>query len=117
MTERLVTLARKLRRESTDAERLIWKYLKSKKLSGFKFRRQEPIGKYIADFVCFENKIIIEIDGSQHNMPVNRMNDEERTRWLKGRGFRVLRFWNSEVLKNMDGVWETILRHCESPSP
>jgi len=117
MTDSFTALAKKLRQTSTDAERRLWKYIKAKKLAGLKFRRQVPIGDYIVDFVCFEKKIIIEIDGGQHSEEVNKINDNNRTAWLEGRGFKVLRFWNNEVLKNTDGVWEVIQRNCEYPSP
>ena len=69
-----------------------------------KFRRQEPVGIYIVDFVSFEKKLIIEIDGGQHNIEENKANDELRTQWLESQGFRVIRFWNSEVSSNLDGV-------------
>ena len=116
MTNNLTILAKNLRKSSTDAERCLWKYIRNKKLSGLKFRRQMPIGKYIADFVCFENKIIIELDGGQHNEDAEIVDDKVRTVWLESQGFKVLRFWNNDVLKNMAGVWEVIARHS-APSP
>lgn len=112
MTNNLTILAKRLRKSSTDAERCLWKYVKNKKLSGLKFRRQAPIGKYIVDFVCFEKKIIIEIDGGQHGEDAAMINDKNRTKWLDGQGFKVLRFWNNDVLKNMAGILEEIVRHC-----
>ena len=111
----LTEVARGLRKTSTDAERLLWKHLRAKQFSGIKFRRQEQIGRFIADFVCFEKSIIIEADGSQHALEKEK--DEERTQWLNSQGFQVLRFWNNEILTNIDGVIETILRHCGTPPP
>lgn len=82
--------------------------LRHKQLDGVKFRRQQPIGAYIVDFASFEKKLVIEIDGGQHNEEEMRERDEERTTWLKERGYQVLRFWNNEVLMNMEGVLERI---------
>jgi very-short-patch-repair endonuclease len=78
-------------------------------MMGAKFRRQQPIGPYIVDFINFENKLVIEIDGGQHGQDNMRKKDEDRTMWLKGRGYQVLRFWDNEVLQNIDGVLEKIL--------
>jgi len=100
--------ARKLRREQTDAERILWLRLKSKQLQGAKFRRQQPIGPYIVDFVSFEKKLVIEIDGAQHNKDEMIKKDNTRTVRLRRDGFRVLRFWDNEVLLNIDGVLERI---------
>jgi very-short-patch-repair endonuclease len=110
MTTNFTDRARKLRKNSTDAERLLWKYLKAKQIFGLKFRRQEQIGFYIVDFVCYEASLIVEADGGQHS--VNRENDEERTNWLNTQGFKVLRLWNNEILTNIDGVLENILKEC-----
>ena len=101
-----ICFALKLRREQTDAERLLWSQLRRKQLEGLKFRRQQPIGRYIADFVCFEGKLIVEVDGSQHGEIAER--DDERTSWLGSQGFKVLRFWNHDLLENIEGVWELI---------
>jgi very-short-patch-repair endonuclease len=111
------TLSRKLRKEQTEAERMLWAKLKGYQLAGLKFRRQEPIGTYIVDFVCFEKKIVIEVDGGQHGTESIRQKDAERTLWLEGEGFRILRFWNNDVLTNMEGVLEIIKRavDCEYP--
>jgi adenine-specific DNA-methyltransferase len=103
-----VPRARKLRRESTDAERRMWFLLRHKQFEGYKFRRQEPIGTYIVDIVWFRPRLIIEIDGGQHNMPHQSEQDQRRTAWLEGEGFRVLRFWNNDVLQNSEGVLEAI---------
>jgi len=96
-------IAKKLRKSLTEAERLLWSYLRNRQL-GVKFRRQEPIGRYIVDFVCFEKRLVVEVDGGQHGGSY----DDERDRWLNMQGFRVLRFWNNEVLKNIEGVLEVI---------
>ncbi len=96
--------AKELRHTETEAEQIIWSWLRTKKLNGVKFRRQEPVGKYIVDFVSFEKKLIIEIDGGQHSLEENRINDTVRTKWLQSQGFRVIRFWNNDVSSNLDGV-------------
>ena len=102
----LTPMARDLRKSSTDAERLLWRHLRAKQLEGLKFRRQEQIGRYIVDFVCYEKELIIEADGGHHAL--EREKDEERTRWLRSQGFEVLRFWNNEILSNTEGVLEVI---------
>jgi len=84
-------------------------------MQGLKFRRQQPIDNYIVDFVCFENRIIIEVDGGQHAAENNK--DIERDTYLQRNGFKVLRFWNNEVLRNIDGVLEVIRENCLSPPP
>lgn len=94
--------ARKLRREMTDAERKLWWKLRGRQMDGFKFRRQVPIGRYVADFACMEAKLIVEVDGGQH--ADDPSGDIERTRCLEGVGYRVLRFWNHDVLKDTDAV-------------
>jgi len=109
----LTEAAKELRRSSTDAERLLWKRLKAKQLNGLKFRRQEQIGRFIVDFVCHEKSIIIEADGSQHALEKGK--DQERTQWLNSQGFIVLRFWNNEILMNIEGVMEAIRMQCDSP--
>jgi very-short-patch-repair endonuclease len=103
---RIITLGKALRKRPTDAEQLLWRYLKMKQMEGLKFRRQQPIDNYIVDFVCFENRIIIEADGGQHAAENNK--DRERDSYLQQLGFKVLRFWNNEVLQNTNGVLETI---------
>ena len=106
--------ARELRKNLTEAERTLWKYLRLRQFDGNKFRRQEPIGKYIVDFVCFEKKLIVEVDGGQHNEQV--IYDSERNEWLKKQGFRILRFWNNQVLKEIDGVEGGIMEALSSYS-
>jgi very-short-patch-repair endonuclease len=95
-----------LRRDATDAERAMWRILRDRRLAGFKFRRQQPLGRYFVDFVCFSHRLILEIDGGQH---AESTTDNSRTAWLESQGFRILRFWNSEVLKNQEGVYRTVL--------
>jgi very-short-patch-repair endonuclease len=102
-------LARNLRRRQTDAERKLWAILRSRQFENSKFRRQEPIGKYIVDFVSMDRELIIELDGGQHNQQPVQEKDEARTRWLESRGFRVIRFWNNDVLLNIEGVGLRIL--------
>ena len=106
------SFARTLRRNMTRAELCLWKKIKRKQLNA-KFRRQQKIGDYIVDFVCFENKLIIEVDGGQH---CERACDKTRDVWLEERGYKVLRFWNNDILKNMDGVVKVIAENIP-PSP
>jgi|SRR5690349_17555910 very-short-patch-repair endonuclease len=101
-----IATARRLRRDMTEAEKVMWRMLRSRQLAGFKFRRQESIRRYIVDFVCFLHRLVIEMDGGQHALEVKR--DEIRTRFLESEGFQVLRFWNNEVLENPEGVFERV---------
>jgi very-short-patch-repair endonuclease len=101
-------IARKLRQRQTEAEKTLWVRLRDRQLECVKFRRQQPIGNYIVDFASFENRIIIEIGGGQHNDCTLVEKDDVRTAWLKGKGYHVLRFWNNEVIKNVDGVLKVI---------
>jgi len=110
--------ARRLRREATDAERRLWYHLRNRRLGGFKFKQQETIGPFIADFACVECRLIVEADGGQHGAE----RDDRRTAYLNGLGWHVLRFWNNEILRQTDGVLEVILRACDErrkgkPSP
>ena len=98
-----VPLARKLRLTPTDAEIRLWSRLRGKQLAGFRFRRQHPLGPYVVDFFCAEAKLIVEVDGGQH-----ADDGEARTRWLEARTYRVIRFWNNDVLANTDGVLQMI---------
>ena len=102
--------ARNLRHNSTDAERLLWRHLRAKRINGVKFRRQEPLGKYIVDFMSYEKNIVIEIDGGQH--ATDQLRDHRRDEWLRAEGFKVIRFWNNDVLKNFEGVLEEIRKYC-----
>lgn len=92
----------------TDAERKLWLRLNLRRLGGVKFRKQVPVAPYIADFACLERRLIIELDGGQHDE--NKAKDEIRTRYLEAKGYRVLRFWNTDVMRNIDGVVEAIAR-------
>ncbi|HEX9916773.1 MAG TPA: DUF559 domain-containing protein [candidate division Zixibacteria bacterium] len=108
MKSNLTTIAKNLRKRPTNAETLLWKHLRSKQLEGLKFRRQQAIGNYVADFVCFEKRILIELDGGQHK----KDNDNRRDKWFEKQGFKVLRFWNNDVLMNTRGALETIREEC-----
>ena len=100
--------ARLLRRDQTDAEARLWYGLRERRLEGFRFRRQFPIGNFIVDFCCRDKRLVVEVDGGQHM---------ERGELIEARGYRVLRFWNSDVLSNLDGVLEQILVALATPSP
>ena len=100
------SLQRKLRRGMTDAERRLWGALRLQQVGGHKFRRQHPFGDYILDFVCLERRLVIEVDGGQHQEMQEE--DQARTEVLEKAGFRVLRFWNNEVLEQLDSVMERI---------
>ncbi len=102
--------ARRLRRDATDAERRLWSALRDRRLSGYRFRRQFPIGRFIVDFACTKHRLIVEADGSQH---ADSESDRERTAWLEEQGWRVLRFWNNDVLTNTNGVVETVLKELQ----
>jgi len=110
MRSKLTKIARNLRKRSTEAEKLLWSHLRGRQLEGLKFRRQQPIGEYVVDLVCLENDVIVEVDGSQH--AAEKEKDDRRDTWLEEEGFNVLRFWDNEVLTNMDGVLEVIRRSC-----
>ena len=97
--------AQRLRSAATDAERALWRRLRSRSLDGHKFVRQEPIGSYTVDFICREARLIIEVDGGQH---ADNRHDVIRDQWLASHNYRVLRFWNNDVLGNVAGVLETI---------
>ena len=107
--------ARSLRATPTDAEALLWFHLRDRRLSDHKFRRQRPIGPYFADFACLEAKLIVEIDGGQHVDAAAY--DAERSRFMEAQGYRVLRFWNNEVLTQTDSVLERVWEALESGSP
>ena len=98
--------AGELRREPTPAERKLWSVLRGKKLNGVSFRRQHAIGNYIVDFVSIKKKLIIELDGSQHLEQTEY--DEERTKYLESQGYQIVRFWNNQIEKEMDGVIQVI---------
>jgi very-short-patch-repair endonuclease len=106
--------AKGLRRELTDAEKKLWRMLRSRQLNAAKFRRQQPIGRFIADFVCHEARLVVEADGGQH---AENANDRRRTEFLNSRGYRVLRFWNMDILGNPEGVFQLIAEALETPHP
>lgn len=107
-------LARQLRQTSTDAEQLLWYHLRNRRLHGLKFRRQAPIAEFIADFVCEEFKLIVELDGGQHSDEPARMADAQRTAALGAEGCTVVRYWNDEVLLNTEWVLADNLHHTRT---
>ena len=110
-----IEFAKKLRRQMTDAEALLWRHLRGHRLDGQKFRRQQPIGRYIVDFVHLGARLIVEADGGQH---LQAPHDQERDAWLRSEGFNVLRFWNDDILLRSDAVLEAIWQALRaSPSP
>ena len=109
--------ARRLRRNSTDAERVLWHELRGRRFKTAKFRRQQRVGPYILDFYCYDRKLCIELDGGGHSTPEKRGYDEERTRYLSGAGIRVIRFWNSDVLTKLDGVLASVNALLDPPHP
>ncbi|HYS01237.1 MAG TPA: DUF559 domain-containing protein [Candidatus Eisenbacteria bacterium] len=107
--------ARRLRSEMTDAELKLWMRLRCEQIDGYRFRRQLPMGPYVADLVCLRARLVVEVDGGQHAQACER--DGRRTAWLALRGFKVLRFWDNDVLQQTDGVVEVIRRAlAETPS-
>jgi 2-isopropylmalate synthase len=106
--------ARQLRQDMTDSEHVLWRILRNRQFEDVKFRRQVSIGPYIADFVCYDARLVIEADGGQHN---ESRADEARDAWFAGQGFRVLRFWNNEILKNAEGVAGAIAMALRAEAP
>src|SRR5258708_13238444 len=96
--------ARRLRRDQTFVERELWRSLRAGRFDGLRFKRQAPMGRYIVDFVCHEAKVVIELDGGQHNFDAHAERDRLRDAWLASRGYTVLRFWNLEVKRNLYGL-------------
>lgn len=115
--ENIRSYAKKLRRELTNEERRLWYLLRSRRFAHYKFRRQHPVGHYILDFVCCEARLAIELDGGQHDE--RQQYDCQRTLWLQQKGWTVIRFWNSELWNNEEGVLEEILARLQRllPSP
>ena len=105
--------ARELRKNQTDAERKLWRELRGLKARGFHFRRQVPIDHLIVDFACLSARLVIEIDGGQHNMEMRRNRDADRDAHLRRTGFTVLRFWNNDVMANPEGVMEVVRRNLD----
>lgn len=106
--------ARNLRKNMTEQERKLWQFLRKKSIDGLKFRRQYPIGNYIVDFICNEKKLIIEVDGGQHNEAQNIAYDKERTEFLENKGYKIIRFWNSDIDNNIEGVYQEILKYLKN---
>ncbi|OFZ69486.1 MAG: DNA (cytosine-5-)-methyltransferase [Betaproteobacteria bacterium RBG_16_58_11] len=111
---RLLNNAKNLRSSQTEAEQRLWYHLRAHRFMDLKFKRQKPMGSYIVDFVCVEHRLIIELDGGQHADDVTY--DQHRDAWLRGQGYTVLRFWNNDVMQQLDGVLEQI-RLTLSPTP
>ena len=99
----------------TDAECLLWYHFRARRFLNRKIRRQVPMGKFVVDFLCDESHLVIEVDGGQHQE--NKARDAARSRWLESRGYRVVRFWNHEVLGNTQGVLEAVARGLSDPLP
>lgn len=110
-----VDRARELRLGMTDAEQALWFRLRNRQLDGCKFRRQHTIDRYVVDFVCTERLLVVELDGGQHAEQQDY--DEQRTRHLQAKGYRVLRFWNNDVLTNIESVLEVVIEALASPGP
>ena len=112
MQERLLKHAKQMRSAPTEAESLLWHRLRAHRFDGYKFKRQQPLGRYVLDFVCFGHKLVVEIDGSQHLDADASAYDSTRTTWLNSQGFRVLRFWNDDVLARselvLDAIWDAL---------
>jgi very-short-patch-repair endonuclease len=106
-----------MRSEMTDAERTLWMRLRAHRLGGLSFRRQTPIGPFIVDFVCHAQNLAIELDGGQHASDLEIKRDTKRQQWLEAKGYRVLRFWNSNVLRQCDAVVEKILETVAQAAP
>src|SRR5579872_4982883 len=115
--------AKDLRHSQTEAEVFVWNQLRGRRFSGFKFRRQVPLGNYIVDFVCLDRRVIVELDGGQHNEPDQKAYDARRDAWLRGEGLEVLRFWNRDVFLEWEamaeGIWNALVnrRSRRAPSP
>ncbi len=114
---KLIPVAKTLRKRTTNTEQLLWRHLRAKRFAGLKFRRQQSIGTYIVDFVCFEKKVIVELDGGQHSLPAEMQDDSRRDQWFEAQGYKVLRFWDNEVLTNIRGVLDVIWMHCLNHPP
>jgi very-short-patch-repair endonuclease len=109
--------ARRLRRDQTDVERKLWRYLRANRFEGLRFKRQAPMGRYIVDFVSHEAKVVVELDGGQHGFHTQAERDRVRDVWLGSRGYTVLRFWNLEVKRNFYGVLTAIEDAVKSRAP
>jgi very-short-patch-repair endonuclease len=110
---KLISHARSMRKAPTQAETALWRILRNRRFSGYKFRRQTPIGDYIADFVCLSARLIVEAGGSQH---AESARDRSRDAWFEAQGFRIRRFWNADILHRREEVAETLWHDLTSPS-
>ena len=111
-------LAKQLRKNTTKQESKLWSIIRAGKFQGLKFKRQVPIGNYIVDFVCREKKLIIEIDGGQHNIPLDIKYDKIRTEYFNSLGYKVIRFWNNDIDDNIESVYEALLKEVSThPNP
>jgi len=109
--------ARMLRKRLTPQEVKLWVKLRELRKLGFHFRRQAPVGRYIVDFVCFSRRLIVEADGGQHGLPTGVQSDQERDSFFRSQRFAVLRFWNSDIDRNLAGVLEAIVAELNTPHP
>jgi very-short-patch-repair endonuclease len=118
---RKTAIARLLRKQETWAEKLMWRWLRHRRFSAYKFRRQYPLGEYILDFFCLEARLDVEVDGFQHGMPGNRVSDAERDAWLEAHGVKVMRFWNSHLRRESqeirDAIWRALQERAPHPLP
>jgi len=117
MFRSFVESSRRLRKDQTRHELTLWTILRARRFQGVKFRRQHEIGPYIVDFCCPEKKFVVELDGGGHGEPVQEKKDRARDEYLTKQGYRVMRFWNSDLDQNLEGVLESILAEITSPSP
>ena len=108
--------ARQLRKTMTEAEVVLWTFLRKRKFAGYRFRRQHPIGPYIADFACVQSKLVVEVDGATHWTPAQLQHDARRTAFLEQAGWSVLRITNADVFENMNGVWLAIEQRLPPPA-
>ena len=108
-----LNIAKTLRKNMTSQERKLWSMLRNHKFYGYEIRRQYPIDDYVVDFICRDKKIIIEVDGGQHNEKTNIEADNVRTKHLENKGYKVIRFWNNDIDKNIDGVYRELMRVFE----
>jgi very-short-patch-repair endonuclease len=112
-----VPKARRLRRDATDAERKLWLRLRRLRVGGSHFRRQATIGPYFADYACHAKRLIVELDGGQHGEELHAMRDAKRDAYMRSQGYRILRFWNNDVMRNIDGVLDVIAKAASAPLP
>lgn len=110
----LIKIAKKLRKISTPEEKILWYHLRGKRFQNFKFRRQFPVDPYIVDFICLSKRLVIELDGGQHNQANS---DIPRTEYIQSQNFRILRFWNSDINQNLESVLDKIYQELQTPSP